>query len=374
MISNKVTHVITTIELGGAEKQLLILARNQIMQGLKVEVFYLKGKPELKTKFEDLGVKVNSLLVGKPFILQVTKFRKFIRNNECLVHTHLPQAELVASLACKKKNFIISRHNFEPFWPNKPKLVSVLLSRFITSRAARGIAISNAIKNYLLAAKEISKEFQVSVVYYGFEHEVDNLSDSNKLTNEMLNSTKNFKLGSIGRLVPGKNYPTMLKAVAKIVDVYPTVKFFIVGGGSSKQALIKVCKDLKIESNVIWLGRTEHISEFLSKIDLFIFASKGEGFGLVLLEAMLANKPILAANNSAVPEVLGLNYKGLFSTNDHKLLSDKIIEVMNDKVKSDLLISEYKDQIKFFDPADMADNVLNVYKVAGFLNMFIERN
>jgi len=345
----------------------LILARNQIKQGLNVEVFYLKGKPELKTKFEDVGVKVNSLLVDRPFIFQVTKFREFIRSNKGPVHTHLPQAELIASLACKKKNFIISRHNFAPFWPNKPKLVSVLISRFVTSRAAGGIAISNAIKNYLFEAKEISKEFQVSVVYYGFEHELVNLSDSNKLTNGMLNSTKNLKLGTIGRLVPGKNYPTMLKAFAKIVDVDPNVKFFIVGGGSSEQVLIKMCKDLKIENNVIWLGRTEHIREFLSKIDLFIFASKGEGFGLVLLEAMLANKPILAAKNSAIPEVLGVNYKGLFSTDDYKLLSDKIIELIADQAKSDSLVSEYKDQIKLFDPVVMADNVSKVYKAAGFL-------
>ena len=366
MNQKKVIHLITTIEFGGAEKQLLILARNQIKQGLKVEIFYLKGKPELKTKFEDVGVKVNSLLADQPFIFQVAKFRKFIRSNESPVHTHLPQAELVASLACKKKKFIISRHNFEPFWPNKPKLVSVLLSRFVTSRAAGGIAISNAIKNYLLAVKEISKEFQVSVVYYGFEHEVDDLSDSNKLTNEILNSTKNFKLGTIGRLVPGKNYPTMLKAVVKIAGVYPTVKFFIVGGGSSEQTLIKMCKELEIENNVIWLGRTEHIKEFLSKIDLFVFASKGEGFGLVLLEAMVANKPILAPNNSAIPEVLGFNYEGLFSTDDYKLLADKIVKLINDHTKSESLVSEYKDQIKLFDPVDMADKVLKVYNLAGF--------
>jgi glycosyltransferase involved in cell wall biosynthesis len=362
----KIIHLITTIEFGGAEKQLLILARNQIKQGLKVEIFYLKGKPELKTKFEDLGVKVNSLLVDRPFIFQVTKFRKFIRSTKSPVHTHLPQAELVASLACKKKNFVISRHNFEPFWPNKPKLVSVLLSRFVTSRAAGGVAISNAIKNYLLMTKEINKHFKVSVVYYGFDHNEEVSPETDKIINENLNSSKDYKLGTIGRLLPTKNYPTMLNAVAKIAGVYPTVKFFIVGGGSSDQVLIKMCKDLKIENNVIWLGRTEYIREFFDKIDLFIFASKAEGFGLVLLEAMLANKPILAADNSAIPEVLGLNYKGLFPTNDYKLLSDKIIELMNDKVKSDLLVSEYKDQIKLFDPVVMADNVLKVYKVAGF--------
>jgi len=366
MISKKITHLITTIELGGAEKQLLILAANQIKQGLEVEVFYLKGEPELKSKFENLGVKVNSSLVNQPFIFQVTKFRMFIRSNKSPVHTHLPQAELVASLACKKKKFIISRHNFEPFWPNKPKLVSILLSRFVTSRASGAIAISNAIKNYLIMTKEVGKEFQVSVVYYGSEQEVNDQSDSKELTHEILNSTKNYKLGTIGRLVPGKNYPTMLKAIAKIVSVDPTVKFFVVGGGSSEQELIKLSKDLKIKDNVIWLGRTENISEFLSKIDLFIFASKGEGFGLVLLEAMLANKPILAANNSAIPEVLGSNYKGLFSTDDYKLLSDKIIDLMNDHTKSESLVSDYKEQIKLFDPVVMADNVSKVYKVAGF--------
>lgn len=175
----------------------------------------MKGKPELKVKFEEVGVKVNSLLVNQPFIFQVTKFRKFIRNNESPVHTHLPQAELVASLTCKRNNFIISRHNFEPFWPNKPKLLSVLVSRFVASKASGAIAISNAIKNYLIMTKEVGKEFQVSVVYYAFEQEVDDQSDSKELTHEILNSTKYYKLGTIGRLVPGKNYPTMLKAVAK---------------------------------------------------------------------------------------------------------------------------------------------------------------
>jgi glycosyltransferase involved in cell wall biosynthesis len=360
----KIIHLITTIEFGGAEKQLLILTRNQIKQGFDVEVFYLKGKPELKTKFEAVGVRVNSLLLDQPLIFQVMKFRKFIRINKSPVHTHLPQAELIASLACTKKKYIISRHNFEPFWPNKPKLVSVLLSRFASSRAAGGIAISNAIKNYLLETKEISKEFKISTVYYGFEHEIDKLSDSNELINEVLNSKKNFKIGTIGRLVPGKNYSTMLKAIAKIVDVDPSIKFFIVGGGSSEQALIKMCKDLKIENNVIWVGRTEHIREFLSKIDLFIFASKGEGFGLVLLEAMLANKPVLAANNSAIPEVLGINYKGLFATHDHKMLSEKIIELMNDPGKSESLVSEYKTQLKLFNPVTMADSVLRIYEAA----------
>ncbi len=67
MISNKITHLITTIERGGAEKQLLTLVIEQVQSGLKVEVFFLKGRLDLKNEFEKSGVEVNNLLVGKAF-------------------------------------------------------------------------------------------------------------------------------------------------------------------------------------------------------------------------------------------------------------------------------------------------------------------
>ena len=117
MSEKKILHLITTIELGGAEKQLFILTRHQIEQGFEVEVFYLKGTADLKERFEKVGVKVNPILANKNFISQVIQFRRFIRKNSAAVHAHLPQAELVAAFSCKKNRFIISRHNFEQFWP-----------------------------------------------------------------------------------------------------------------------------------------------------------------------------------------------------------------------------------------------------------------
>ena len=55
-MSKKVTHLITTIERGGAEKQLLTLASEQVQSGLNVFVLYLKGKPDLRNEFEVAGV------------------------------------------------------------------------------------------------------------------------------------------------------------------------------------------------------------------------------------------------------------------------------------------------------------------------------
>ena len=54
-----------------------------------------------------------------------------------------------------------------------------------------------------------------------------------------------------------------------------------------------------------------------------------EGFGLVLLEAMDAGVPLLASRNSAIPEVMGVDYPGLFQTSNAVELADKMIEVMS---------------------------------------------
>ena len=131
MISNKVTHLITTIERGGAEKQLLTLASEQVQSGLNVVVLYLKGKPDLRNEFEAAGVEVNNLLVGKSFLKQIFLLSKYLRKNPSPVHAHLPKSELLAAIVVTKKYLVFSRHNAEPFWPGGPRIISNLLSKFV---------------------------------------------------------------------------------------------------------------------------------------------------------------------------------------------------------------------------------------------------
>ena len=94
--------------------------------------------------------------------------------------------------------------------------------------------------------------------------------------------------------------------------------------------------------------------------------SKYEGFGLVLLEAMVAKKPIIAANNSAIPEVLGITYEGLFSTGDVYALVQQIkVAISNDNF-SEKLVQSYSNQLELFDPSKMNSNIKNVYSNASF--------
>jgi len=367
MISNKITHLITTIERGGAEKQLLILASEQVKSGLQVEVFYLKGKPELNTEFEAAGVLVNSSLVGNNFLKQILILSKYLRNFPSPIHAHLPKSELLAAIAISNKHFIFSRHNAEPFWPGSPKVISMLLSRFVCKRAKKGIAISNAVKDYLMDRGEIPRNYPIEVVYYGLQKEISiNQRGLEMIFKFIIEKSSNYKIGTIARLVPQKDYSTLLNSFSAVLKNTPNVDLYIVGDGYLQKDLNGLTTKLGIDKNVHWLGKTEFVNEFLSSIDLFVLSSKYEGFGLVLLEAMISKKPILAANNSAIPEVLGKSYEGLFPTGDVNALASKINRTITDSHYSNNLVKFLSSQIKFFDPKEMNKKVDHVYSNAGF--------
>jgi len=367
MISNKVTHLITTIERGGAEKQLLTLTSEQVQSGLNVVVLYLKGKPDLKNEFEELGVEVNNLLVGKSFLKQIFLLSKYLRKNPSPVHAHLPKSELLAAVVIAKKYFIFSRHNAEPFWPSGPRIISNLLSKYVCKRAIQGIAISNAVKSYLIKRGEVPSGYKIDLVYYGFQKDIStNSVGLNLITNLMNSQSSNYIIGTIGRLVPQKDYSTLLSAFSNVLKSLPKTQLYIVGEGYLQKDLIEFSKSLGVDGKVYWLGKTEYINEFLSKLDLFILPSKYEGFGLVLLEAMVAKKPIIAANNSAIPEVLGKTYEGLFSTGDANALAQQIKTAISDDNFSKRLVNSYSSQLDLFDPSKMNRNIKNVYSNSGF--------
>jgi glycosyltransferase involved in cell wall biosynthesis len=182
----------------------------------------------------------------------------------------------------------------------------------------------------------------------------------------MNSQSSNYKIGTIGRLVPQKDYPTLLNAFSNVLKSVPNADLYVVGEGYLQKDLIELSKSLSINDKVHWLGKTEYIKEFLSKIDLFILPSKYEGFGLVLLEAMIAKKPIIAANNSAIPEVLGKTYEGLFSTGDINALAQQIKTVISDNNFSERLVQSHLSQLELFDPSKMNKNIENVYSNSGF--------
>lgn len=356
---NKVTHVITTIERGGAENQLLILVSEQVSLGLHVTVIPLKGNPELLAEFVGAGAQVDLQIINKSLFVQVLALRNMARKKS-IVHAHLPRAELLVALSAPPY-FVFSRHNTEPFFPGVPTMLSNILSRFVSFRAVEGIAISEAVRNYLTKSGEISRHYKLHKVLYGVPNSAPtDFLRVHDLKEEMKLSTSDFVIGTIARLSPQKDLSTLLQAFALICHEKPNAKLVVVGGGPDREILENIALDLGISTRITWVGRTSEISEYLEIMNVFVLTSLYEGFGLVLLEAIVANCPIVASNNSAIPEVLGTNHLGLAQTSNVEDFANKIL-ALSDRGHREEVLAQQALRISLFNPREMAIKISRIY-------------
>lgn len=347
-------HLITTISRGGAENQLLVLVREQLKLGLEVHIVYLKGVPELEAEFTQMGSMVHHDLVGKHPFFQTFALRKLFEGREIIVHAHLPRAELISLFTLARFTFVASRHNAEPFFPGAPRFISNFFSNLVEIRSHRIIAISEAVKVYLAERGEIRKMNKIAVILYGY-------SPSLERTSRNLKAIPNiFKIGTISRLTDQKDIPTLLYTFQILHKDAPNSSLSIVGSGPLESNLRELTKKMGLECSVHFLGRTSKIVNFLAELDVFVLSSKYEGFGMVLLEAMDAGIPIVASRNSAIPEVLGLDFPGLCETGNPQDFRVKVQMLKNPAYRKKILALQ-EIRLRSFDSEVMCRKIISIY-------------
>jgi glycosyltransferase involved in cell wall biosynthesis len=312
----RILHGITAIGRGGAENHLLALIRNQVVRGDQVAVAFLKPPEYWAGELERLGVRV--LHLGLERYGQIgpsIRLRHFIRDfRPDIVHAHLPPAELYIRLALLGEGevpFVITKHNDEPFCGCVGER---LLGRWVAARASKVIAISEAVRTYMTGpALGLSPE-KVEVIPYGIDPEpFETVPDTVRMSvrSALGFSEEDFVVGFIGRLVPQKDLPSLIRGVQLFCRTHLSGRLLIVGTGEEEKRLRKIVQMSGMEDRVVWAGFREDIPEILSAMDVLALCSRYEGFGLVLLEAMAARKPVLASRVSAIPEVVEHGKTGL---------------------------------------------------------------
>ena len=114
-----------------------------------------------------------------------------------------------------------------------------------------------------------------------------------------------FTVLFVGRFYHRKRIPVLLRAAAILRECLPELRIRIVGNGPCNAAWRAHARELRLDSVVTWLGdvsRPQLAAEY-NRADAFCLPSVQEGFGIVLLEAMAAGKPIVASRAAAIPEV-----------------------------------------------------------------------
>jgi hypothetical protein len=114
-----------------------------------------------------------------------------------------------------------------------------------------------------------------------------------------------FVFGTLGRLVKAKDQQTLINGFALIKAQCPRAKLIIIGDGVLEHELHEQIKQLDLEKDVILTGYIHQGFCLMKAFDVFVLTSIKEAFGRVLLEAMIAEVPIIATKTNGIPEVVG---------------------------------------------------------------------
>lgn len=135
-----------------------------------------------------------------------------------------------------------------------------------------------------------------------------------------------FVVGHIGRFSIEKNHAFLLDVFSKILESRPNAVLLLVGEGELRTKIRRQAERLGIEDSVLFVGRQRDVHPFLCAMDVFVFPSLFEGFGLALLEAQ-ANGLLCVASEKAIPrevDVTGI-VRFLSLQEDSSLWADAII-------------------------------------------------
>jgi glycosyltransferase involved in cell wall biosynthesis len=257
--------------------------------------------------------------------LQIAKTLQTIKPD--LIHVHGNKAAFVYCLAKilysrtnGKTKSILTVHNY-PVSPDnslKNRSISRPGRRIIFNCYNRIIAVSADIQRSL--EKEIGvNSLKVRCIHNGVDMDrwtlknksVENDRADLKARHDL--PANSFLICTVGRMVPFKALDVLIKSVYHVRRTFSNVCLLIVGDGPLKSQLEKLLKDLNLEKSVKLLGFVDKPDIVLACSDLFVFPSKREPFGIVLLEAAAIGLPIVAIRAGGIPEIIEDGVNGVLA-------------------------------------------------------------
>jgi glycosyltransferase involved in cell wall biosynthesis len=269
-----------------------------------------------------------------------------------LLHTHMVHADVYGSIAAHatRTPFVSTRHNDDRYLLGPFRYVD----RTFMHGVRRIIAISDAVRAFHVDAGLPADK--LVTIHYG----LDNVpSVPSEITPEAAGVPADAPLVlAIGRLIEQKDHATLIRAFHRLE--HPDAHLAILGWGPLEEQTKALAG-----SNVHVLGRVEP-HDWLARADVFAHSSRWEGFGLVLLEAMLSALPVVATRVSAVPEIVVDGTTGfLVPPRNDELLAARLGDLLKDAGLRHRLGSAGQERARTeFSVETMTSRTIDVYRAA----------
>ncbi|WP_242868492.1 glycosyltransferase [Allofournierella massiliensis] len=298
-------HVVRSMNIGGLEnivKSILLSADREsvICDCLICDEKESDYEEELRTA----GINVFKLSAPNKtkikFYIDLYKFFRNQRQNYDIVHIHMAFTNGLIALAAKRSGvkYIIS-HSHGVMLPTKNAFIrkpyEVVMRKFMSKYSDGLLACSKSAGDYLFgceAFREKGKVFLNGIDFLKFAF------DENKrdVVRKKLGVEDKLVIGTIGALVPAKNHMQLLRILNEFKQE-DNVVGVIIGSGPLKKTLVSYANDHDLRDRLLLLGKRLDVSAYLQAMDVFIFPSISEGFGIALLEAQANGLPCVVSSN-----------------------------------------------------------------------------
>jgi glycosyltransferase involved in cell wall biosynthesis len=336
-----ILYVITKLELGGAQKQLLSLIR-----GLNKEKF----KPYLLTGQDGLLVDEAAMIpdlrlirckfLERPIhpakdILALFFLYFFIKNNNIdVVHTHSSKAGILGRCAARLSGIRVIVHtvhgwSFHDYQHKIPYHLYMFLEKACAAFTSKIIVVSRSDLNKGLA-HAVGRRDQYELIRYAVNNQEFKNSATPPAARENLGlSGDGPVIGTVACLKKQKSPLDFIKLAAAIKKDFPDTKFILAGDGILRRKACSLIKKLKLEEVVILAGWRNDISLILSCLDIFVLTSRWEGLPIAALEAMAAGVPLVATDTGGIREVITDGKTGyLVKPGDIQSMRNRVVELL----------------------------------------------
>lgn len=364
----KVLHVITSLEIGGAERLMVdLLPRLRGNDNNDIEILLFNGKD---TPFKDTlkmrGIKVYELSKSKDYKkihrywsaynpTHILRLKKFLHKYD-IIHTHntacqfyVPTAVTIFKSSVK---LITTEHSI-----NNRRRSLVWFKHFdqwMYDKYNKIICISDQAKKSLISYVQRKTINSLITIYNGVDVDrfVRPVADISK--------KQNYTISMIAAFRKEKDHETLLMAISRLPMNY---RLQLAGRDYDGRVagLKKICREYGIEDRVVFLGSRSDVPELLEKSDVVVLSSHWEAFGLAAVEAMASGRPLVASDVGGLRDVVG-GAGVLFPHGDDKALAEKIQYLCEHPDEYREVAESCQEKAKQYDISVMAEKYLELYK------------
>jgi glycosyltransferase involved in cell wall biosynthesis len=337
----RVTHVHRIGGIGGSERHLLTLLPALAAKGVDVRFVGL-DMPGADPFYDELDVPFER--VSRPWQLR----RALKRAHPDLVHTHLVHADVYGAVSTGTP-IVSTKHNPDPFRAGPWRFAERLLAR----RVRRIVAISDAVRRFNVEEVGLPAA-KIDVIHYG----LDALPDPWGENPELPIPDGAPLLLCVARLAPQKGVDVAIRALPSI----PDAMLLVLGEGPERSNLEALVLELGVADRVLMPGRVGDVAALYRRCNVVVHPARWEGFGLAMLEGMLAGRPVVAANAGSAPELVADGMTGLlFPPDDAEALARDVVTALEDWMYGTLGIGRAR---SLFSVARMTHRTLALYERA----------